>query len=733
MRSPVAGLRERFPAVARLERRRKRTIPYTQQLHATDCGAACVTMVLRLHGRETRLDDVRERMGITRDGVNAHVILETARQFGLRGRAVRLEPRELDHLGRGAILHWKMNHFVVLDRARGRHVHIVDPASGPRVVPRDEFNRSFTGIAIDLEPTDSFVREGKGPSRTLRHLARMLRDSRQVIRVVAASVVVQILPLALPVLTGAVVDRVVPRGDADLLRVIFLGILAITGFTFLASLLRAHLLVQLRTQLDVRMTLDFFDHLLRLPFSYFQLRQTGDLLMRLNSNAIIRETLTSATTSALLDGTLVLSYVVVLFWVHPPLAVLVLALGALRVGIFLGSRRSYRRYMTESLQAQAESSNYQVQIVEGIETLKATAAEGRAMDRWSTLFVNVMNVSVRQGKLSGLVEALLAAVGTASPLLLLAYGAHLVLQGELTLGTMLAMNALAAGFLSPLSSLVSAALRLQTVGSYLERVDDVLEQRREREGRPGAACACLRGDIELRRVSFRYGEGAPLALRDIDLHVRRGTEVAIVGPSGCGKSTLARLLVGLYEPHEGQILFDGSDLRDIDLASLRRQIGFVSQNPFLFAGAIRANIALQDDRVPLPEIQRAAELAGIHDDVMEMPLRYETLIASGGANLSGGQRQRLTIARALLRHPAILVLDEATSHLDAIAERRVQENLRAMASTRVVVAHRLSTVRDSDQILVMDQGTIVERGTHDELQKTGSLYGRLLQAQRGDS
>jgi ABC-type bacteriocin/lantibiotic exporter with double-glycine peptidase domain len=724
------SLAERFPAVRRLgeARARRKRVPYVQQLHVTDCGAACLAMVLRYHGRDTTLDEVRNRLFAGRDGVNALAILECAGQFGLRGQAVRLDLEDLDYLKTGSILHWQMKHFVVLDRIGRKGVEIVDPAAGRRLIPHEDFGKAFTGVALQLEPSQGFEALARGESRVRRYVAKVLAHSGLLTRIVVVSLFAQVLALALPVLTGAVVDRVVPRADLHLLQVLGVGIAGITVFSFFASFLRAHLLLHLRTALDVQMTLDFLEHLLRLPFSYFQLRQTGDLVMRLNSNAAIREMLTSGAMSAVLDGLLVTGYLVVLLLTHAGMGLVVLALGALRIVIYLGTRRRYRELMTENLQAQAASSNFQVQMIEGIETLKTTGAERRALEQSSNLLVDVMNISIRRAKLAALVDSSLSALATASPLVLLGYGAHLTLQGELSLGTMLAMNALAAGFLGPLSSLVQTALQFQLLGSYVERVDDVLENAPEQQGTTTTAAPPLAGGIELRDVSFRYSEAAPWAVDGVSLQIPKGAQVAIVGRSGSGKSTLARLLVGLYEPVKGKILYDDRDLSHYEFGSIRRQVGFVPQYPFLFAGTIRTNIAMVDATTPLADIQRAAELAHIHDDILEMPLRYETPVASGGGSLAGGQRQRIALARALLRRPPILVLDEATSHLDALAERKIQQNLRALECTRIVIAHRLSSILDSDVILVMDRGRLVERGTHDELVARGGHYAELVGA-----
>jgi ATP-binding cassette subfamily B protein len=726
-------LTERFPAVERLERRsQRRRVPVVQQLHLADCGAACLAMVLRFYGKNVSLDDVRDSLGGGQEGVSALALLEAAHRFGLRGRAVRLDLQDLDFLQPGAILHWQLKHFVVLDRVTRHGVEIVDPAVGRRRVSAAEFGKSFTGVALLLEPAAEFEPLSLGPSRVWRYLRGLFVHSGLMSRILVTSVFAQAIVLALPILTGLIVDRVVPRGDADLLLVIAAGIAMITVFGFLASYLRAHLLLRLRTHLDLQMTLDFFEHLLRLPFSFFQLRQTGDLMMRLDSNATIREMLTTTAITALLDGSLVTVYLVVLLLTHLQLGLLVLLLGALRVLIYLGTQRRHRELMSESLQAQAESANYQVQMIEGIETLKVTGTERRALEHWSNLFVEVMNVALKRGELGALVSSTLEALATASPLILLGYGGHLVLAGSLSLGTMLAMNALAAGFLGPLSSLVGTGLQLQTLRSYIERVDDVLEKTPEQRDAADAAPS-LAGRVAVANVSFRYSEATPWVLKNVDLEIETGTRIAIVGRSGSGKSTLARLLVGLYVPSEGEILYDGENLAHYELGSVRRQIGFVPQVPFLFASTIRSNISMADRDTPLREIQWAAEMAHVHHEIMDMPLKYETPVASGGANLSGGQRQRIALARALLRRPRILVLDEATSHLDTLAERRIHENLRGLEATRIVIAHRLSTVVDSDRILVTDRGEIVETGTHSELMKSAGLYAQLYRSQQGET
>ncbi|HEX2572582.1 MAG TPA: peptidase domain-containing ABC transporter [Polyangia bacterium] len=720
----------RFPALLRLgSLLSSDRVPFVQQLTGTECGAACLSMVLGYFGKNVRLEEVRDATGVDRDGTNAQAILDAARWYGLRGRGVTLEVDQLEYLPPATILHWEFRHFVVFEEVRKGLVHIVDPAVGRRKVPMAEFRRSFTGVALLLEPGEHFEESGKGGVRIWHYIRQVLGRTGHLPRIAVTSLLLQLFALSIPILTGALVDRVVPRSDQHLLLVVGVGLAALVVFYFLSSMIRAHLLLHLRTLLDVRMTLGFLDHMVDLPYAFFQRRSAGDLMMRLNSNATIREILTSGALSGLLDGTLVIFYLGLLFIASPLIGLLVLVLGILHVSVFLFSRRQQRELMAQNLHIQARSDSFLVELLAGIETLKATGTEQRAVEHWSDLFVDVLNVSLQRGRLSAIVDSLTATLRLASPLCILAVGALLVLKGEMSLGTMLALNALGGGFLGPLANLVATAGQLQLLGSYIERIDDVLRAEPEQDRNVVHQAHRLGGRIELDHVSFRYGPIAPMVVKDASLRIERGQFIALVGRSGSGKSTLASLIVGLYTPVSGRILYDGVDLHQIDLRSLRRQVGAVTQRPYLFGTSIRANIAYGDPELPLARVIAAARAACIHEDIAAMPLGYETPLIDAGASLSGGQRQRIALARALVQEPAILVLDEATSALDAVTEAQVQRSLDELKCTRVVIAHRLSTVVRADLILVMEDGRLVEQGRHEELIKNGGFYAKLVAAQ----
>ncbi|HUJ59391.1 MAG TPA: peptidase domain-containing ABC transporter [Kofleriaceae bacterium] len=719
-----------FPSLQRLAQSRKGKIPFVQQVEWTDCGAACVTMVLRYFGRHVTLEEVREAIGGGgREATTALAMVRGAEWYGLRARAVSLEVDQMKCLPAGTILHWEFKHFVVFERMTRKGAELVDPARGRRYVDHKTLREAFTGVALVFETTDSFQPKKPGAGRLGWYMRQLASQRHVLVRIVVTSLLLRVFALALPLVTAVIVDRVIPRGDRNLLEVVAIGLGGLIVFQTISTLVRSHLLLQLRTNLDTRLTLGFVDYLSRLPFNFFQRRSAGDLMMRVNNNATVREVLTANALSALLDGTFVLGYFVLLFFMTWQMALVVLGLGLVQLVVFFTARTRMRYLLTRALDAQARSQSYLVELLGGISTLKAAAAEARAVEKWSNLYVDELNAALDRGRMNARVDAVTGLLSSGSPLLVLVIGALYVLDGSLTLGAMLAVVSLAAGLLGPLTSMVQGALQLQLLGGYMDRIEDVLNQQPEQTGEEVARAPKLSGRVTMQHVSFKYTDKAPLVVRDVSIDLQPGMTVAIVGRSGSGKSTVAGLLAGLHRPVEGRILFDGHDMTRLDLRSLRRQIGVVFQQPFVFAGSVRSNIALTDPGMPLDRVVAAAKLACIHDDIDTLPMGYETILADAGSSLSGGQRQRIALARAIVHRPAILILDEATSSLDAETERDVMANLGRLGCTKLVLAHRLSTIVNADQILVMDKGEVVEAGTHDQLMAANAHYSRLVAAQ----
>ncbi|MEV4414298.1 peptidase domain-containing ABC transporter [Catellatospora sp. NPDC049609] len=709
----------------------RRRVPVLLQMSATECGAACLAMVMCAHRRWTTVAECRDRLGIGRDGASALQITQLARELGMRTRGVSLDLDALPQLSLPAIVHWNFRHYLVLERWDSRGAVVVDPGLGRRRMSREEFGEGFTGIAIELVPGAGFERRpAPGRLATLRFVRGMLSFSRPLLALVLGiSLLIQLVVLLPALLTKFTVDTVIGHGQVDALTVVGAGMLLLLATQAIAGYARGLALNVLQARMDDGMMRRFFDHLLALPYAYFQLRSSGDLLMRMSSNTVIRDMVTSQTMSFALDGLFTLVYIALLMALTPVYGWLVLLLAAVQLVLILLTFRAMRERTHRDIAAQTEEQSYAVEVLAGAESIKAMGAEQQVLGRWSGLFQTKQVAGLHRRQLEAALDAILGVFRMGAPMLLLWFGAHQVTAGTMSLGTMLALNSLAAAVLAPLMALVNATRQLQAVGTHLDRIRDVMDEATEQDRSAPRSAVPITGQVTLTGVGMRYSANAAWAIRGVDLDIPAGAKVALVGRTGSGKTTLAKSILGLYLPSEGQVRFDGRPLPDLDFRQLRRSCGMVTQEPSLFAGSIRDNISLGHPSATYEEVVLAAQRAQIHDEIMMMPMAYETRLTEGGGGLSGGQRQRLALARALVHRPPLLLLDEATSHLDVVTERRVDEVLSALSCTRIVIAHRLSTVVNADLIGVMEDGRLVEQGTHDELIAYGRRYEALVHDQ----
>jgi len=706
-------------------------VPVVLADSAVECGAACLVMILGHYGRNTSLTEAHERCQVGRDGASALDVTNAARGYGLRVNPLALDLEGLEDVPCPAILHWGFNHFVVLERFGAQSARIVDPGLGRREVDPQEFSDQFTGLVLTAAPGegfDAYVDDEDEPAwRLLGRRAMRAPGARGLmLRILLTSIGMQLIGLMVPLLTKTVIDSVLPLQISDVMPVLGVGILLIFLTQLAFAFLRGLVIVNLQAKLDSELTTGMFEHMLALPYGYFQERSTGDLLQRLSSTAQIRNVLSNQVVVALIDGSFVLGYGVILLLLAPAFGFFVILLGALQVILLVLTTRRMTTLVTQELAAQGASQGVMVESISGIAALKAAGAEGRTLSYWATTFTSQIEASMQRGRLSVVITAVTTSLQRFSPLLLLWLGAIAVLSGAASLGEMLALISLSQLFLAPLGSLVAAGMQFQQIGGHLERIAQVLRAQPEEALSDRRPAPRLEGHIEFEGVGFRYDASAPWAVRDFSVEIQPGQKVAIVGRTGSGKSTVAKLLLGLYEPTKGRVLFDGIAMDELDLRTVRVQCGVVMQEPTVFNSTVARNIAYNDPSLPKSAIAQAAKLADLHGDIERMPMGYETLVAEGGSALSGGQRQRLAIARALVREPRILVLDEATSDLDSTTEATVSAHLAAQGASTLVIAHRLSTIQSADLILVMDGGEVLERGTHDELLDLGGSYADLI-------
>lgn len=710
----------------------RRRVPILTQMSSTECGAACLAMVLSYYGYKTSVAEVSNDCGVGRDGLSALSIVRAARRYHLRVKAISSDLENFQHVSLPAIVHWQFNHFLVVEKWTPHYIEVVDPAIGRRKLTMAEFDTGFTGICVTLRPAHGFVRR-KGIPR-LAMLRQYIVNAIKIapgslFQVLLSSLISLLFGFIMPITTAFVIDKIIPQSLYNGLLVFGLGMLIFMFATLVLEAIRSVILVKLTVLIDASLVLGFFDHLIALPLKFFQLRSSGDIISRMESNTVIRNTINAQLIGMVLDSCSVVIYLIILYMFSPLFAAMSLAFGLLQILLVLGTTRPLLSLLNRSLERQSRSLGYLTEVLSGIAALKAAGIEQLARDRWAGFFFAEMDASVRRDYFSTMLVMAERFLTSLPPLAMLLVGATGVMDGSLSLGMMLALQSLSASFLMPLASLANAGRQIQLAYAHLDRVADIMHAEPEQKDLPPIPTPRLTGHIRLVDVGFQYDPNSSPVLHNVNLTIQPGQKVAIVGRSGAGKSTLGKLLLALYLPTQGEIFYDDLPLMKLNYREVRAQFGVVMQDVGVFSGSIRENISMGIPGITLDEVVQAAMLADLHNDIIQMPMDYETQVSERGGSLSGGQRQRLALARALVRCPSVLLLDEATSSLDVVTEQHVEANLRRLPCAQIIIAHRLSTIRNADVILVVDQGTVVEYGTHEELLQRSGFYSNLIHSQ----
>jgi ATP-binding cassette subfamily B protein len=709
-----------------------------RQRDLTDCGAAALATVALHYRRPLGLEQVRDLAGTDRVGTNLLGLLKAAERLGFSAKGVKGPYEALSRVPLPAIAHVRteegLGHFVVLHRVRKKAVVVADPAGGVRKLTRDQFCRRWTGYLLVLVPEADVTPAvaGQAPASPWRRFLGLLRPHTPVLlEAFLCALLMTALGLSTSYFIQHLVDSVLVRHEGRLLNALGIGMVLILVFRTLFGMLRHYLVAHVGRKVDLALIAGYNRHLLTLPMRFFEMRRVGEILSRVSDAAKVREAISGTTLTAVVDGTLVLSLLAVLWLYDVQLALVATAFVPLLVAGVALHHPAATRLSRQAMECAAQLSAHLVEDVSGVETVKAFGAERARLAGGEARLVGFVQQLFALQKIGLSMNALGTLVTSLAGIVVLWYGGHRAMAGALTIGEMLFFYTLLGYLLGPLERLASVNVKAQDALVAVDRLYQILDVEVEAAGGgkrltfPG-----VRGTLELQDVSFRYGFRANV-LDKVNLRIPAGRTVALVGASGSGKSTLLKLLLGFYEPTEGRVLIDGVDMRDFELESLRGRIGLVAQDPFIFNGSIRDNLALGRPGTTPEEVREAARAAGLEEFIAGLPERYDTLIGERGANLSGGQRQRLAIARALLRNPEVLIFDEATSHLDTATERAIQASLRRALAGRtvVLVAHRLSTIQHADLIYVLDKGRVVEEGTHRQLLARGGVYAELCRCQ----
>ena len=708
-------------------------VPTVLQMEATECGAASLAMILAYYGRWLPLEFLRQECGVTRDGSNADNLLKAARRQGCVAKAFAGRSEVLRKKEFPLILFWEFNHFLVLEGFQGDTVFLNDPAMGRRTVPWDEFITSYTGVYMKITPDENFKPEGE-PYSIVKTVAAKLREDKWALIFLMVLGLCMIIPgLAVPVMSQIFIDDVFSLKHADWIVKLLIAMFGTMILLGIMTAMRAAVLTYWQKKLTIADSSGFFWHVLRMPVAFFQQRYAADIASRIQFNESTAEVLSNQAATALLDLLVALFYLLLLFQYSVPLTLIGISISVVDIFVFLYMRR---RQTDLIMRIQQDASKAYGVLMSGlmmVESIKANGSEGDLFAKWAG-YAAKASVATQEMKLWTMkVKLLPLLLGGLNSALIMTVGGFSIMEGIMTAGIYTAFNNLIAKFHEPVQKLLSLGNVLQNTEMQMRRLDDVRRYKTDSLNYPDENQTVsftgnrLSGELTLKDVSFGYSPLDPPLIEHFDLHLEPGRWAAVVGSSGSGKSTLAKLVAGLYEEWSGEILFDGVKRREIPRPVIVNSLATVDQDVFQISGTVRQNISMFDKSVPSADIVQAAQDACIHDDIIQLQGGYDAEVSEGGLNFSGGQRQRLEIARALAFNPSLLILDEATSAIDPMTEQKCLENIRRRGCTCLIVAHRLSTIREADEIIVLERGKVAERGTHRELISHDGPYRRLIE------
>lgn len=706
-------------------------VPVIMQMEALECGAASLAMVLAYYGKWIPLEQVRYDCGVSRDGSNARNVLRAARSYGLTAKGYRYEPAELKTKGKfPCIIHWNFNHFVVLNGFKGNKAVLNDPARGTYTVPMKTFDESFTGICLMFEPGEEFVPGGK-PQSVFGFAKKRLKGAGAAIAFVTMTTIISsLIGIISPAFSRIFLDRLLTGQNPDWVVPFVIALAGMSVIQLIVAWIQSVYSLKINGKLSMVGNSTFMWQVLRMPMDFFSQRMAGDIQGRQSSNASIASSLVETFAPLLLNAGMMIFYLVVM--IRYSLMLTLIGLASVLINFGLSTIISKKRINITRVQMRdsGKLAGATVAGIEMIETIKASGAEDGYFEKWAGYQASVNTQQVKFQKLNEVLGLLPSLVSSLCSTAVLMLGVYLAMQGEFTVGMIMAFQGFLSSFTAPAESIISAGQTIQEMRTEMERVEDVMKYpvdvQNDAPVDENAEYDKLSGCIEMKNVTFGYSRLAEPLITDFNLLLKTGSRVAFVGASGCGKSTLSKLISGLYKPWSGEILFDGKRIDEIDRSVFTGSLAVVDQDIILFEDTIANNIKMWDTSIEDFEMIMAARDAQLHEDIMQREGGYQYKLTEGGKDFSGGQRQRMEIARVLAQDPTIIILDEATSALDAKTEYDVVNSIKNRGITCIVVAHRLSTIRDCDEIVVLDGGRVVERGTHEELMRLGGAYTQLV-------